>query len=380
MDDTKAGSFDQNARIEAENEQRRLSYLYRATSTLFGETLDFARRLHVLTRLLVPDLGDWCWIDLVDHVPVRMITYHWDEARLRDQPGGPAEPSAVDRQLQIPLLDSAGLIGHVTVRFVESNRQYRPDDELLAREIVTQAAWALDAARQYERATRATTAREDILAVVAHDLRTPIGNVLRAAELLEQTELSDPQLQLLQRAVRAGTRMDKLVRDLLDWGAIESGRLRVDVSKVGAKSLLDDVVDQFGLVVDPRVVVELPPAPVGATLVSCDPVRTSQVFSNLIGNAVKFAPKGSIVRVVCTPLPGALEFSVADHGPGIAPTHLEHIFERYWQVEGGTEQRRGVGLGLAIAKGIVEAQGGTLSARSVLGEGSTFVFTIPVAP
>ena len=371
---------DQHARITAEEGQRRLSYLYQATTTLFVEPLDFARRLRVLTRLLIPDLGDWCWIDLVTGgVMKRALTHHWDETRLISQPEGPTEHDA-DRSITIPIRDSEGVIGQLALQFVESNRRYRPEDIELATELVTRAAWALDAARQYERATRATTAREDILAVVAHDLRTPLATIVMGSSILAESNLDGDNQKMVERIARAGDRMEKLVKDLLDWAAIESGRLAVDRTKVAVGTLLDEVTDVFAVPVrDPRVVIERPNAELEKVELSCDQARTSQVFSNLVGNAIKFAPKGSEIRVSAELDGSVVRFVVEDQGPGIAAEHLGHIFERYWQVESGTAQRRGVGLGLAITNGIVAAQGGTIRVTSELGKGSRFTFTIPRA-
>ncbi len=370
-------SPDQRARITAEEGQRRLSYLYQATTTLFVEPLDFARRLRVLTRLLIPDLGDWCWIDLVRNGTLeRAATYHWDAARLQAQPSGPTDRDP-DRSIAIPIRDSEGVIGELTLRFVESNRTYRPEDIELANELVLRAAWALDAARQYERATQATTAREDILAVVAHDLRNPLGTVLMASGILKD-DLTGETQKMAERIVRAGERMEKLVRDLLDWAAIESGRLAVERQNVTVGALLDDVADLFAVEVQSaRVVIVRPGAEIEPIVVSCDPARTNQVFSNLVGNAVKFAPKESAITISAELEARAVRFVVEDRGPGIAPEHLAHVFERYWQVEGGTAQRRGVGLGLAISNGIVTAQGGAIGVTSELGKGSRFSFTVP---
>ena len=287
---------DQRARIAAEEGQRRLSYLYQATATLFVEPLDFARRLRVLTRLLIPDLGDWCWIDLIEGTELsRAVTYHWDAMRLESHPSGPTELDP-DRTTTIPIRDSEGVIGQLTLRFVESNRRYRPEDVTLATELVTRAAWALESAQLYERATRATTAREDILAVVAHDLRNPLATVLMASSILKESDLGKDNLLMVDRISRAGARMEKLVQDLLDWSAIESGRLAVDRTKVSVGTVIDDVLDLFaGSVRDARVVVDRPS---DETIeLSCDPSRTNQVFSNLVGNAVKFAPAGTEIRV-----------------------------------------------------------------------------------
>ena len=371
-------SAEQQARIAAEEGQRKLSYLYQATATLFVEPLNFARRLRLLTRLLIPDLGDWCWVDLATGTELeRAVTYHWDDARLQAHPHGPTD-TVPERTITIALRDSEGEIGQVTLCFVESNRRYRPEDIELATELVTRAAWALESARLYERATRATTAREDILAVVAHDLRNPLATVLMASSILKESEIGKENLLMVDRISRAGDRMEKLVQDLLDWSAIESGRLAVHRTKVALSKVIDEVTDLFAVPVrDSRVVIERP-TDEGIELL-CDHSRTSQVFSNLVGNAIKFAPAGSEIRVTAELEPTVVRFVVTDEGPGIAAENLSHIFERYWQVEGGTAQRRGMGLGLAITKGIVTAQGGSIDVTSELGKGSRFTFTVPRA-
>jgi signal transduction histidine kinase len=109
-----------------------------------------------------------------------------------------------------------------------------------------------------------------------------------------------------------------------------------------------------------------------------DPDRLHQVFTNLLGNAIKFTPRGGVVTVGAWLEPEQVVFWVADSGPGIPEEHLPHLFDRFWQAR--STDRRGAGLGLAIAKGIVEAHGGRIWARSVLGEGSTFTFCIPLPP
>lgn len=372
---------EQHARITAEEGQRRLSYLYQATTTLFSAPLDVARRLRVLSHLLVPDLGDWCWIDLgAGASESRAHTHHWDATRLQSLPDGPPLDSVAPNQsLRIPLRDSEDVIGHVTLMFVESNRRFRVEDIGLVTELITRAAWALDAARQYQLATRATAAREDILAIVAHDLRSPLASVVMGASiLLETATVAESEVAVLQRIARAADRMEKLVKDLLDWAAIESGRLTVARHSVPVTSLMADVADAFSdSARDPALVIE-PLTPAMADLsVSCDRDRTGQVFGNLVSNALKFAPKGSTIRVSADVEPDVVRFAVEDQGPGIAPEHLAHVFERYWQVVGGPAQRRGVGLGLAICHGIVTAQGGTLSVTSELGKGSRFSFTLP---
>ena len=110
---------------------------------------------------------------------------------------------------------------------------------------------------------------------------------------------------------------------------------------------------------------------------SADTARLLQVLSNLVGNAIKFTPRGGVITVRIEPLGDEVRFAVRDTGPGIAPDQVPHIFGRFWQAN--RKDRRGIGLGLAIAKGIVEVHGGRIWVESTLGAGSTFYFTIPVA-
>ncbi len=385
---------DQQARILAEEGQRRLSYLYQATATLFVAPPDFKRRLQLLAALLVPDLGDWCWIDLVEGATLeRVVTHHWNATLLERNPRGPEamahddtqlcapEPLVVDpsvrRVIQIPIRDHGGVIGRVTLMFMESNRRYRPEDLELASELVTRGGWALDAARQYERATRAVAAREDILAVVAHDLRNPLSTVLMATSLLSSSETLDPSDQrAVERIERAGLKMEKLVQDLLDWSTIESGRLSVQLVPVSLHALLDDADELLTPLASARglhLVIERDDRQID---VMCDRARTSQLFSNLVGNAIKLSPKDGTIRVSYEVNETAVKMLITDQGPGIDPAHLPRIFDRYWQAEDGTARRQGVGLGLAISSGIAVAQRGEIGVTSVLGQGAQFSFTL----
>ena len=228
-------------------------------------------------------------------------------------------------------------------------------------------------------AERATRLRDDVLAVVAHDLRNPVHTIILSTGVLHDIPLDEPQRrQRLAVIDRTAKGMDHLIGDLLDATRIESGTFDVRRGHVQVSALLDDALESFdaqakecGITLQCSVSQDLPPV-VG------DRDRLAQVLSNLIGNALKFTPRGGTIRV--NAIAGAddvLEVSVADSGNGIPAEHLPHVFDRFWQAD--RQGRAGAGLGLSIVKGIVEAHGGRIRVASVVGEGTTFSFTIPLA-
>ena len=263
----------------------------------------------------------------------------------------------------------------VSLAYAESHRKYRSEDLALVQAVATRAGWALQAARQYEVATKAVTAREDILAVVAHDLRGPLGNILLVVEALRSTAAHS----LLERVERAGARMERLISDLLDWSSLESGHLKITVLPVSVASLLHEAGDALA----PQAKVREQTFEITGldedVLVVCDRARTFQVIANLVGNAIKFTPKGRRIALRAELEASFVRFTVSDEGPGIAADHLPHVFKRYWQAEAGTDRRRGIGLGLAIASGIVTTHGGTIRVTSPPGSGAQFSFTLPRA-
>jgi signal transduction histidine kinase len=172
--------------------------------------------------------------------------------------------------------------------------------------------------------------------------------------------------------------MNRLIHDLLDISALDAGRLELERQPLGVPALLQEALESMAeLAQEKPATVERELAPADEALeVDGDRDRLLQVFSNLIGNAIKFGEPGGRVVVRAQRRPGAIEFSVADGGPGIAPEHLPHLFDRFWRVRG--RQRDGTGLGLWIVKGLVEAHGGRVSVATELGKGSTFSFTLPL--
>lgn len=233
-------------------------------------------------------------------------------------------------------------------------------------------------AKARDAAEEASRARAEMLAVVAHDLRNPLNLVMVTTELLAETKPSEERRdQLLDVMQRAAGRMNRLIEDLLEVVRQESGQLKLDVQQVSASSLTAQTAEMFQTTAMERGislrVEECPPE----LAVRADGERIIQVMSNLVGNALKFVPRGGSVTLKCEPASGEVLFSVVDSGPGIGQEDIGRLFEKFWQRR--RSDRRGVGLGLSIARGIVEVHGGRIWAESQLGVGSTFHFTLPAA-
>ena len=225
-------------------------------------------------------------------------------------------------------------------------------------------------------AEAASRAREEMLAVVAHDLRNPLNVVMIARGLLADTdqpgERRDQLLAVMQRATQ---RMNRLVEDLLEVVRQESGKMSLVLEAVPVLDILEQGVEMCQATARERnISLGIHDTP-HDLLVTADEERVLQVMSNLVDNALKFVPGGGRVVLECSRKGAEGLFSVADSGPGIAPEDLDRLFEKFWQRR--RSDTRGVGLGLAIARGIVEAHGGRIWAESTLGSGSTFYFTLP---
>jgi signal transduction histidine kinase len=238
---------------------------------------------------------------------------------------------------------------------------------------------AIENASLYRASVEAIQLRDQVLGIVAHDLRNPLGSVLMHTDLLRRQGAPESRSPKSVEAIeRAATRMSRLIQDLLDVSRMEAGHLSIEKASLPAAQVVADaVVAQRELAASASLELGLDVA-AGLSDVSADRDRLLQVFANLIANAVKFTELGGRVTVGAAQGDGEVLFRVADTGPGIAAQDLPRLFERFWQAR--QTDRRGAGLGLAIAKGIVEAHGGRIWVESTPGRGSTFFFTIPTAP
>lgn len=216
----------------------------------------------------------------------------------------------------------------------------------------------------------------DVLGMVTHDLRSPLMIIASGAAAIAAAPQDPATQKLAQLMTRAAARMERLVADLLDALRIQSGTLRITKQPQGLDALLSEVLKTYEPLFANRQLAFTLDMPAAAIVVSFDYDRIVQVLSNLLGNAMKFTPHGGTVTLHVQQCPHQVEFSLSNSGPGISPSDLPHIFERFWQID--NHARRGLGLGLYICKTIVEGHGGTITAESELGKGAMLRFALPV--
>jgi len=228
------------------------------------------------------------------------------------------------------------------------------------------------------RADETLAHRDDFLSIVSHDLRNLLNTVAMGAQIIEEdasTNQEDhPTAQMARRIRGVVARMSRLVGDLVDVSSLEAGKLGVELAPGDATALVTEAVDAFRPTASAKGVSLEQEHVEPSLLATFDHDRILQVLANLIGNAIKFTPPGGVITVSAARAGDGVRLSVRDTGPGIPEAQKEAVFERFWQV--GANDRRGLGLGLYIARGIVEAHGGTIRAESTLGEGSTFHVTL----
>ncbi|HEX2693115.1 MAG TPA: PAS domain S-box protein [Gemmatimonadaceae bacterium] len=413
------------ARAEAESSQQRAALLAEA-SRILSASFDYQTTLAALVRLTVPALADYCALDIVEgedtfqrigeahvdpskssllrevatfprsaltdnHPLIRVLTKGEPvlEAEITTEFihaafAEPAQRATVEALgprslICVPLVNSGKPLGALTLVTSGSGRIYDEADLSLAADVARRAAIVVEHARLFHEAQQATRARDDVLAVVAHDLRNPLNTVTMAVSLmLENTPVERVQERRQVEIVRrAADRMNRMIQDLLDVKRIEGGRLSMDLQPEEVGPLVTDTIEMLrplavgsSIVLESAVAENLPP-------VVADAARIQQVLSNLVGNAVKFTPRAGQVTVTAESMGTEVRFGVVDTGPGIPPEQVPHIFGRFWQAK--PSDRRGIGLGLAIAKGIIEAHSGRIWVESRVGSGSTFYFTLPCA-
>ena len=238
-------------------------------------------------------------------------------------------------------------------------------------------------------AERATRARDEVMAIVVHDLRNPMNTILTSATIIGDTLEKQAErgadgsrltvaphlnecVEVIQISIKT---MDRLICDLLDVARIEAGSFSIQRSHVDIGTLLEENLKLCDSQARAKKIKVSSEIPYGLPPVSGDRNRLDQVLSNLFGNAFKFTPEGGQVVVRVRKVDASVQITVEDSGPGIPAADLPHIFDRYWR--GDRASRDGAGLGLAICKGIVDAHGGSIWVDSVLGCGTTIRFTVP---
>lgn len=409
---------EQAARARADMERNRMRMLYETSGDLISVD-DFRAVLRKVAERSLEMLGDWCLIDLLEGRALHSVAgAHRDPARRvwltvvqrytlyggrrygvihsqtpvvgRDlTPENLREIASDEDHYQalvnlgthsyiiVPLVARGEAFG--TLSFGRAQGNYSDDDLALAAEIGRQTGLALDNALLVENLRGALRGREEILAVVSHDLRNPLSTILLSAEAAQRVR--DPakaerifrHLGLIQRA---GERMERLIGDLLDFSKISEQKLAIDRHPETAADILHEAVQlSKGVAASGNVRLIEDTRALDGELVDADRGRVLQVLANLITNAVRFSPPGTEVTIEARPAEGGVVFAVRDQGPGVAPEEAAHLFEPFWQ--GKQAKREGAGLGLAIAKGIVEAHGGRIWVdAAAAGGGAVFAFSL----
>jgi PAS domain S-box-containing protein len=406
-------------RKRLETEQRFLAEV----GTILASTLDYEDTLTNIAQLSVCGFADFCIVDVVEEAGAarRLKVLSRDPARawvsdlFMQVPLGPGFASLVAKVLEtrqvtfipslspdsfgsfndktmrairaadlksyiaVPLLAHGTLVGVITFISSAAGRAYEPSDVRFAEELARRAAISIENARLFAEAQRAVKVREDVLAVVSHDLKNPLTTielVVHAFRGMERIDVSQVR-GFAEKVGRSAHEMKLLISDLLDFARIQSGSFSVEASAGRLIDVVLPVIDRMRTLVEvkqQKLEIDLP-----ASLphIAVDSRRIGQVVSNLVSNAIKFTPREGTIRISSRRQGQQILVCVADTGPGIPEEHLLKIFDRFWRLPGTKKQ--GTGLGLSIAKGIVEAHGGKMWAESQHGKGSSFFFTLPLA-
>jgi signal transduction histidine kinase len=281
--------------------------------------------------------------------------------------------------LYLPIVARGDAFGVLTFVTGPSGRRFGSRDIATFADLGVRGAMAIENARLYSQAQRAIAARQDVLSFVSHDLKNPLMGIMLSVETILRAAPPEDRRRSasqLHRVMRGAQQMRRMIEDLLDMTMLESGRLNVDIASHDLGKVLEDAVEGFTGRASARQVnleVALPP---DATMVACDRQRLVQVLSNLIDNALKFTPAKGRINVTGRAVEGMALCTVADTGSGIPTSVRPRVFERFVQADAGG--REGRGLGLYIAKGLIEGQGGSIWVDSQEGRGTTFSLTLPL--
>lgn len=383
-----------------ERERSRYQFLAKAAPLLTESLEDYQGTLQAIARVVVPALADVCAIDLVDEQDggVRKVAIHGADpskqealrqllGRFRRVPEDillaidQRRPLRREFGIVAPMILRGRVIGVLRLSMAESGRRYSDDDMPLAAEVARMAALAVNQATLYASARTAIEARDNLLAFIAHDVRNYLSTIRMAGELMSQ---AGPQgerrkgRKQLEAIKRAAMRMEHLIEGLRDASMIETGQFAVQKEPQEPRALAEEALralEPQAEAASVRLAMRVEGHPPRA---HCDAGRVLQVLANLLGNALRFTPAGGEVSITVKPVAEGVCISVSDTGCGIREEQLAHVFERHWRARPAT--RGSTGLGLYIAKGIVESHGGRIWVESKVGVGTKFSFTLPPAP
>jgi signal transduction histidine kinase len=389
-------------------------------NTLLSSSLELPETLQRVAALALPDLAQCCVVRLVDGgTPGTIAAVHHDpglDARFKRNPSelsadpdlaqmfaevkrdrqpcvrslleagppearasspGPLRAARAHMALAVPLQARGALIGVLTLCRCGDSRGFEALDIEFALDLARRASVAVDNAQLYADAQRAVRLREDILAIVSHDLRNPLGAITMSVQrLLKHCAPDDHESSRgLTLILRSSRHMRRLIEELLDMANIQNGTLALRRAELNLEDCIAEALGMFEASARQKRV-QLAHQPLGEVgIIRGDADRLLRAIANLVGNAVKFTHPGGEVTVISERTAEGVRVSVRDTGPGIAEQDRNRLFEQYWK--GSGTGRSGMGLGLYIARSVAEAHGGHISLESELGVGSTFTLSIP---
>jgi signal transduction histidine kinase/CheY-like chemotaxis protein len=405
--------------------EERTRFLAGAAASL-SSSLDYGSTVETLANLAIPFLADLCIVDLLEHghircaavaatspdrqamaqtarlkYPVARTGEHPVALALRgaatlysdcstdtfrslirsDEHASLANGIGARSMIVVPLSARGQTLGAMTFVTAEQARRYTQADRALASELADRAGVALDNARLYRELQESSRLKDEFLGTVSHELRTPLNAVLGWAQVLQRTGLDEPAqvaraLDAIERNAKAQA---QLVEDLLDTSRVVSGKVRVSFAPADAPEIVRTAVESFRPLARSRGIELTVAIGDGLAPILADAARLQQVIGNLMSNALKFTPMGGRVSVSVRRTGGTIEIAVADTGAGIAPEFLPFVFDRFRQGDSTTTRMHGgLGLGLSIARHLVELHGGTIRAESDGDQkGSTFTIVLP---
>jgi len=429
IDRARLHAAEQAARAEVEAARERLAMLAGASMEL-ALSLDVQRTLETLARLVVPRLADWCVVDMLmdDGTIQTLVVTHADPAReaigwdmvrrYAIDPESPGGTAAVLRTLQyelvpeipdtmlailardeehlrmlramglrsslcVPLVARGRALGTIALVAAESGRRYGEADLPFVEDLARRAALAVDNARLYREAQAAIGLRDTFFSIAAHELRTPLTSLLGQAQLIQRRarregDLGERYQQSLRVIEHQATRLNTMILAMLDTARLEQGRLRLEWQPVNLHDLIERVVEEIQPTLDRHIITLI--AEDGPLMVIGDMLRLEQVAQNLIGNAVKYSPRGGPVGVRLRRVGDRAQIVVRDEGIGIPPVAIPQMFQRFYRASNVDAQHiSGMGIGLYVVKEIVALHGGTVAVESVEQQGSTFSVSLPLA-
>jgi PAS domain S-box-containing protein len=413
-----------------EKKEKRLTFLAEVSEQL-NASIQYEQTLKTLATRLVPEMADWCGVDMVreDGGIDRLAVVHINPAKVElayavheEFPFNPAAPTGVAKVLRtgmpeffpvitqeminalphtprqrellnelnlssvvvVPLIARGKTLGAITLAMAESKRRYTEEDVEFAQDVARRAAMAVDNARLYTESQQALALRDDFLSIASHELKTPVTSVKAFLQALEQ-RMSKPEQfdfkknrEYMHLSIKQVDRLGAIINDLLDITRINKGKMQYDFQILSIGPMVAEVVE--------RMSVSFPSHIIACKLqdltakVRIDALRFEQVLTNLITNAVKYSPTGSVIDISTYGEDEDVCIAIKDRGIGISQEEQELIFNRYYRTKDAISSKAsGMGIGLYIASQLIDAHNGKLTVNSTPGQGSTFIITLPRA-